>query len=228
MSQEVSGMIQSLVQPFKELLPKGKRYRKLAFGHAAGCVMEIDFNCQLRTYLGLHEFELNPYFKRMVTPGANCFDIGGKEGYNALMMAKLSRGRVVSFDCDHAEIEHMRRTFGRNPELSIQAIEAFVGSVDSDGYMTIDRASRELFVPSFIKMDIEGGEDIALEGASETLATHSPSLIIEVHGADKEQRCVSTLRGFGYKITVINQSRFFRDSARTGYNRWIAAFPAIV
>ena len=220
-------MIQSCLRPLKRLLPKGKRYRKLLLGPAAGCVMDFDLQLQLRLYFGVYEFELLPHFKRMVRPGANCFDVGGRDGYDALMMAKLSNGNVASFECDHKEGEHMRRTFAQNPGLSIQVIESFVGSEDSEGHTTIDRASRDLFVPDFIKLDIEGAEDIALEGASETLAAHRPSLIIEVHGADKEERCISVLRRFGYRITIVNQSRFLKDSARTGYNRWIAAYPNI-
>ena len=159
-------MFQSLVRPFKKLLPQGKRYRKLLMGPASGCVMEIDFSSQVRPYFGIFEAELNPYYRRMVTPGSNCFDVGGAEGYNALMMAKLSGGKVISFDNDPAEIEHMRDVFSQNPELQIQVVQTFVGTTDGDGYMSIDRASREFFPPNFIKLDIEGGEDMALEGAS--------------------------------------------------------------
>ena len=218
-------MLQACVRPFKVLLPKGKHYRKLHLGPASGCVMDIDLSSQLRPYFGIYETELAPYFKRLVTSGANCFDIGGREGYYALVMAKLSRGKVASFECEHAEIEPMRQTFARNPLLSIQVVEAFVGAKDGDGFMTIDRAAQEIFVPNFIKMDIEGGEEGALEGASETLAKHRPNLIIEVHGADKEARCVSILRSFHYQITFIDQSKILADSFRTGYNRWIAAVP---
>jgi hypothetical protein len=141
------------------------------------------------------------------------------------MMAKLSGGKVISFDNDPAEIEHMRDVFSQNPELQIQVVQTFVGTTDGDGYMSIDRASREFFPPNFIKLDIEGGEDMALEGARETLAVHRPKLIIEVHGEDKEKRCASILRGAGYSITTINQSWFWHDRARTGFNHWLAADP---
>jgi hypothetical protein len=161
----------------------------------------------------------------MVRPGANCFDIGGRDGYDALMIANLSRGTVASFECEHTAAQQMRSTFARNPALSIQVVESFVGAETSDGHITIDRASRELFIPNFIKLDIEGAEDIALEGASETLATHRPNLIIEVHGADKEEKCISTLVRFRYQISIVEQGKFLKDQARVGYNRWIAAYP---
>jgi hypothetical protein len=218
-------MIQTVLRPFKKLLPEGKRYRKLRFGPAAGCLMEIDLRCQLRSYFGIYEFELLPHFKRMVTPGANCFDIGGRDGYDALMMASLSHGKVASFECDQIVAQRMRHTFAQNPGLSIETVESFVGAENSDKHITIDRASRELFIPNFIKMDIEGAEADALNGAIETLKSHRPSLIIEAHGSDIEDQCLSILRQIGYRVTIVNQSRFLKDAARTGYNRWIAASP---
>ena len=189
--------------------------------------MEIDLRTQLRSYLGVYEWELLPHFRRLVRRGTKCFDIGGRDGYDALMMASLSRDRVVSFDCDHLETEKMRRTFALNPGLSIKVVEAFVGSrTDDNGMITIDEAVASLFVPGFIKMDIEGAEADALEGAVITMRDHHPGVIIEVHGEDQERRCIAILRELQYKIDVVNPSRFFVDTFRSGYNRWIVAAPS--
>jgi len=68
-----------------------------------------------------------PHFKRMVTPGANCFDIGGRDGYDALMMASLSHGKVASLKCDHIVAQGMRRTFAKNLGLSIENSRIFRG-----------------------------------------------------------------------------------------------------
>ncbi|HEX3437666.1 MAG TPA: FkbM family methyltransferase [Pseudacidobacterium sp.] len=191
--------------------------------------MEIDFSCDLRAYLGIYEHELLPYFKQMVPRGAKCFDLGGRDGYDALMMANLSRGKVASFECEHSEAENMRQTFAKNPHLSIQVVESFVGSQCGDGHITIDRAARDLFVPDFIKMDIEGAEDQALEGGVKTLANYHPHLIVEVHGTEKEKRCISILQEFKYRITIVSQSWFLEDSGRHGNktNRWITAYPGV-
>jgi hypothetical protein len=218
-------VIQPVIQPLKKLLPKGKRDRKLLFGPAAGCVMAVDFRHHLKAYFGLYEYELLPHLKRMVKPGTTCFDIGGRDGYDALMMANLSRTTVASFECEHVAADEMRRTFAHNDHLAIEVVEIFVGATDNPASMTIDRASRDLFIPHFIKLDIEGAEDAALEGASETLTTSRPCLLIEVHGADREDRCLSILRRFGYRTSIVNQGRLLRDPARRGHNRWIAAYP---
>lgn len=48
--------------------------------------------------------------------------------------------------------------------------------------LTID--SLHLKNVSLIKMDVEGMEDQALEGARETILTNHPVIIIEIHGGN--------------------------------------------
>jgi hypothetical protein len=218
-------MFQSWVRPLKLIFPKEKGYRKILFGPAAGCVMEVEPGKRVRNYLGVHEWELNGFFKRLVAHGSKCFDLGGNEGYDALMMANLSRGRVATFDFDPVMVEQLRRNIAHNPTLQIQVVESYIGSQSRNGEMTIDDAARQFFVPDFIKMDIEGAEDLALEGASETLAQRHPGMIIEVHGADKEERCLAILHRYGYRTSMVAQSWFLKESERFGHNRWLIAFP---
>jgi hypothetical protein len=214
------------VSILKTMLPEGKRHRKLLLGPAAGYVMALDFHHDLKAYLGIYEYELLPHVKRMLKHGSKCFDIGGRDGYDALMLAALSAGQVVSFECDPSSAALMRRTFALNPDLAISVVESFVGAENKSGYLTIDWAADNLFTPDFIKLDIEGAEDIALEHASVTLASHRPCLIVEVHGSDKQSRCIEILQSFGYRIEVVNQGWFLKDPARSGYNKWLAAYPA--
>jgi hypothetical protein len=219
--------LRPMAQGVKALLPKGKRYRVVRFGPASGCTMGVDFNCHVKSYLGIYEYELLPHLKRMIQVGSYCFDIGGKDGYDALMMANMSKAKVISFECDHAAAEEMRNTFALNPALAIEVAEAFVGATDGEQCITIDKACRQFFIPDFIKLDIEGAEDAALNGAIGTLTTHKPHLIVEVHGEDKEQHCVSLLKSFGYTIQIVDQGRFLKDPDRIGFNRWIAAYSPI-
>ncbi|MGH7269466.1 MAG: hypothetical protein ACREJ3_03465, partial [Polyangiaceae bacterium] len=139
------------------LLPAGSRPRRIPFGPAAGCVMPIDFRHQTRLYLGLYEVELLKHFRALVSRGANCFDIGGRDGYDALLMAKRSRGRVLSVECERASATIMRETFRMNP-YSIDVVEKFVCGYDDDEHVTLDSLARDTFTPDVIKMDIEGAE----------------------------------------------------------------------
>lgn len=62
--------------------------------------------------------------------------------------------------------------------------------------MTLDEAVARFGFrpPDVIKMDIEGGETIAIQGMRETIERHRPALIFELHG---RQAARETLKGLG-------------------------------
>ena len=204
------------------VLPSGEEFRKLLFGIVRGNVMKIDFHHNFRQFLGLYEFELNTSFKDLVRPGTKCFDVGGKGGYNALMMARLSRGApVVSFECEEEAIEELEEVFSKNT-YDIQIQEGFVSNESDDNSVTIDDASKKFFIPDFIKMDIEGAEVLALEGAREVMRIRKPHMIIEVHGKDKEEGCLKILNEFNYDIQIIDQSTILPEKRDTfSHIRWL-------
>lgn len=200
---------------------KGKEFRRLPFGPAAGCVMKVDFHHCFQMYLGIYERELWRHFKRLVRPGYNSFDVGGQGGYYALLLGKISGGQVVSFECDKAAAEEMRDTFARN-RYRIDTVEAFVGdSTAAPGTTTLDAAAAQTFVPDFIKMDIEGAENQALLGARGILADRKPSLIIEVHGRDVEDECRKILQSHGYAPETVDQRPFLKEVRPLAHNRWL-------
>jgi hypothetical protein len=183
--------------------------------------MQVDFRSQTRTYLGLYESELNKYFRSMVRPGFNSFDVGGQGGYVALMLAKLSGGgRVVSFECDAAAVTVMRETFARNP-YAIETIQAFVGKSEGAGKTTLDAVAARTFIPDFIKMDIEWAELDALQGAQTILSTRKPGLIVETHSKELEDACIDLLRGHDYEPKIVDQRRWFPDVRTIAHNRWL-------
>jgi len=160
----------SLVEMAKNtFLPKGGNFRKVPFGLAAGCCLKIDFQHQLRVYLGTYEFELNRCFRAMVHANGKCFDVGGNNGYHALVCAKLSGVPVLTFECDGDVVTAMKEVFERNP-YDIEVIEGFVGNNRSSRDISLDEVAETHSYPDFIKLDIEGGESEALTGASGTSA----------------------------------------------------------
>jgi FkbM family methyltransferase len=61
-------------------------------------------------------------------------------------------------------------------------------------------------VPALVKLDIEGSEAQALEGAGRTLAEHRPVIVSEVSG-EGARRVLEILRGAGYRAWDLETSR---------------------
>lgn len=53
--------------------------------------------------------------------------------------------------------------------------------------------------PDFIKIDVEGAEDLVIKGAMRTLQTFNPRLLIEVHGPQNAERIWASLSPLGYQ-----------------------------
>lgn len=211
------------------LLPSGPQIRTLPLGIARGIRMQIDFAHQTKMYAGLYEVELNRHLRRACRPHYNCFDVGGQFGYDALVMAKLTGGRVTSFECDPEACAQMQANLLANPRYGhrVEIRRTFVAAAadPSRGHSTLDDAafSSEGFVPDFLKIDIEGCEYDALQGARRILETRRPSLIVETHARRLEEECARYLRGFGYEPLVVQARRWLRDYRPAEHNRWLVA-----
>ncbi len=59
--------------------------------------------------------------------------------------------------------------------------------------------------PDFVKLDIEGGEGMALAGMQQLLAQARPTLLLEVHGPDSARSCWAALSAAGYQISALGQ-----------------------
>lgn len=214
-------MLLDLVRACKNfVLPSGKHFRKLRFGPASGCVMKIDFRHHSGLYLGLYEKEIESHLRSLLHRGYKCFDVGGQGGYDALMMAKLTQGEVVSFECDAEAAAEMRQTFALNT-FPIRTVEAFVSNRNDSGHVSLDVIASQTFVPDFIKIDVEGAEAEALLGAENILATRKPNLIVEVHGEAEERQCLELLSAHGYTPTIINRRTWLKEQRPLAHNRWL-------
>ena len=208
------------------LLPMGPAVRRLPLGIARALSIEIDFRHHSGLYLGLYEIELNSHLKRLCYPGARCFDVGGHIGYDALVLACLSRNDVITFESDERLCAAIRRTVAANPEYSqrITVVQGFVDETSSAaGVISLDEfvSAEGGGLPDFMKIDVEGAEARVLRGAERILMESQPNLIVETHGLDVEQECISILQNHRYTPVTVNSRRWLPDNRPGQINRWV-------
>jgi hypothetical protein len=86
-----------------------------------------------------------------------------------------------------------------------------VGSLSNNGEVTVETIRLDSFwkqtnsFPHVIKIDIEGAELTALEGAGGVLATYKPSIFLTVHSVDLENNCSRLLSEHGYRLDRVSQ-----------------------
>jgi len=185
--------------------------------------MHIEGPESIRVYLGLYEIELNPWIRRLTGPNTPTFDIGAQFGFDSLMFAKLGSPCVLTVEGDPALRTVIQHNLDRNRVADRVSLEtAWIGD-GNDGTVTIDHLAATYFAPAFVKMDIEGAEAIAFQGAAATLRS-CDRWLIETHGLAEENFCIRTLAEHGFRIETISPRRWLRDRRTMEHNRWLIAY----
>lgn len=147
-------------------------------------------------------------------------------------MDKQGIGEIFSFEQD-AELVHCLRKSVEENKIGdkVSIFQYFVGDRSGGEMCRIDDliAEGRLLPPGFIKMDIEGAEVLALQGAEHCFQQYHPACIIEVHGPDLERACIDFLKGKGYEnVHVVEDrtwaERLFPEVRPAGHNRWLVAW----
>lgn len=171
----------------------------------------------------------------LIAPGDVVWDVGAHHGYMTLSAADQAgpHGEVHAFEPDARN----RRILGRhlrwnrvgNTRVHPYALSSFEGEARFGGGTTsrtralgegpatvpvrtaasLVRAG-ECPTPTFIKMDVEGAEGEAIEGAAPVLPPNA-RLLIAVHSAEADRHCTAILEGMGFDLLA---SRALRASRR--------------
>ncbi len=211
------------------LLPQRPRVRTLPIGAARGIRLEIDFARQTRLYLGLYETEIVPHVRRFCRDAVDCFDVGGNVGYDALLLAKLAGGRVISFESDAHLCRQIAANIAANQRLgdrvSVRNARVAAQTDREAGHVALDDvgADADAFVPGLIKIDVDGSEVGVLRGAERILGSRKPHLIVETHAPELELACRELLVEAGYDPVVVPQRRLLHDHRPLAFNRWLIA-----
>lgn len=205
---------------------RGVKETDILAGPARGVRMELDFSGQTPKYLGMFEWELHRFYRQVLPTSTLIFDVGGAEGYCALLYANNTSGRVISFEPDPSEAGRLRANIDRNPRFHdrISVMEAAVGRADGSGVVSIDSASERDGSPDFIKVDVDGGELDVLVGGERVLRERRPHLVVETHSKELEDQCGVLLVDYGYRPIIKRNREVWREH-RGGapHNRWLLA-----
>lgn len=81
-------------------------------------------------------------------------------------------------------------------------------------------------LPSLIKIDVEGGEGMVLQGADRLLAEQLPTLVIELHGPEAALSVWEQLMRFGYTLRELKQGLpQVTAPSELGWKAYIVAVP---
>lgn len=175
-------------------------------------------------WLGTYELLKQEAILRFAKPGMTIFDIGAQAGFYTLLFSRVAgpQGSVVAFEPCPLESEHLLAHLSLNAISNVRVISAAVSDRKGIARFTVDAGRTEnslradssspLFVPTvqlddlempppdLIKMDIEGGETLALKGARNLLAERRPMLFLALHGDIHRRDCSRLLRDQNYGL----------------------------
>lgn len=179
---------------------------------------------------GTYEPEKSEAVVNTIKKGEVILDVGAHIGYFSLLMAKCagSKGKVYSFEPRGINQLFLKKHIRINKFKNIEVIEKAIsdgmgnesfstkhgtgtGRLSDSGDLRVETTSIDIFCkereisPTFIKIDIEGGEVKALNGAKVTLNKLKPTVLLATHGDELDEYCDKFLCDLGYKSLDLNQ-----------------------
>ena len=184
------------------------------------------------------ESHIQKTLQKFARPGSTVLDVGAHIGTHTMVLAQAvgANGRVVAFEPQPKIFRELFMNMNINNLKNVIFYWAGVGAAEGQIELSPLVSSNEGGTPlgggtgqfvqlltidslhlknvSLIKMDVEGMEDQALDGARETILTNRPVIIIEIQGgnefgsAPQEIRrrimhTIDTLESLGYNVTQL-------------------------
>jgi FkbM family methyltransferase len=192
-------------------------------------------------WLGTYEQSTQATLTELIHPGMTVFDVGANVGFFTLLASRLvgPAGRVYAFEPLPRNIAYLRHHLALNGvEARVEVVPAAVsdrhgaglfaaganplmGRLSDAGDIVTTVRLDDFPVPHVVKMDIEGGEVAALDGAPNMLAAE-PSLFLSTHGAGAHEACMTRLERAGYALQVLaSSSPGHRDIVATAERRGV-------
>jgi FkbM family methyltransferase len=171
-------------------------------------------------WLGSYEEDHAPALRQVVRPAMVAYDLGANAGFYTLALSRLvgASGRVFSFEPDARNAYLLRRHIDLNGLQNVTVVQAAISNstrlVPFSGWQVVQKStylvpsvSLDEFIaagnpaPDFVKMDIEGAEVEALEGAGSLLSKVRTNWLMATHSKELTASCKATLVQSGYRLT---------------------------
>lgn len=201
-------------------------------GYAKGLLWRRHHRYVNGYWVGVYELPVQEAIVRELRPGNTFFDVGANAGFFTLVAARAvgSSGKCVAFEPLPDNAESVSEQIALNQLAHCHLVQeavsnhsavvgfSFASAGDSQAHLglgnnsiqvhatTLDEAFQKWGAPHLIKMDIEGAEGLAMEGAELLLKACRPVWIIELHGPAQEQLVKEILSKHGYRFSDIKGS----------------------
>ena len=147
-------------------------------------------------------------------------DVGAAEGIFSLEVIEQA-GRVYLFESDRGWIEALEATFSPWKEKVI-IVDRFVSDEDNQTNITLDSFFQNREWPTFLKVDIDGGEAKLLKGCNHLLGVQKPMkfALCTYHKQEDESMFSKLLREDGFDISYSKgYMLFINDELKPPYFR---------
>jgi FkbM family methyltransferase len=176
-------------------------------------------------WVGTYEYDKQEVICRTVRPGTVFYDIGANVGFYSLLASGLVKtGKVCAFEPLPRNLSYLRRHLELNGIANVEVFPVAVsnivgtscfreedtglmGQLGADGSQIVPTTSLDYLVfkqrvapPDFIKMDIEGAELNALQGATRLFQVYRPTLFLATHGKQVHRECCRLLSSWRYSV----------------------------
>jgi hypothetical protein len=152
--------------------------------------------------------------------GRTLLDVGAAEGIFSLDTIELTEHAII-FECEEHWLKPLKATFAPWSD-KVSFVKKYVGNISEGNFITIDEfLSTRIKKDLFIKMDIEGAERKALEGAEHTLRTgkNIQLAVCTYHRPGDPEYMAKLLTSYGYSVEFSDGLLYWKKRVSKGVIR---------